>query len=290
MQQRTPQQVIDEREQMVNKLEEADRSMRASGLQKRWFSESDEATRGVASNCNGALLEILLKATKYDDWECCYMLRHGAEIVGVIPECGVGEHVDKNQAVNPQVLWESRKEANSCLVSTLRSDEYSEWLLENARAEAGMGRLSTPRVVDEHACVGMILQPRFAVRQIRADGTTKLRPIDHFSWSPGKGGREHSVNGHTTMNERFRHHTLDHLMKLMMLFMQILGEPPGIFKADIDSAFRRIPVKSTHRWACGIAFKVGEQVFCAQHYACPLGAVGSVIAWERLGKALLHNG
>ena len=39
-----------------------------------------------------------------------------------------------------------------------------------------------------------------------------------------------------------------------------MGEVPGLWKADIDAAFRRIPVRPEHRWACGIAFMVGKQV------------------------------
>eukprot|EP00973_Karenia_brevis_P041234 5704258-Karenia_brevis.AAC.1 len=61
---------------------------------------------------------------------------------------------------------------------------------------------------------------------------------------------------------------------------------PGLFKLDIDSAFRRLPVHPRHRWACAVAFRRRGQVFAAQHRACPLGAVGSVVAWERIGAAL----
>ena len=30
------------------------------------------------------------------------------------------------------------------------------------------------------------------------------------------------------------------------------------------------------------------QVFVAQHFACPFGAVGAVHAWERVGAAIAH--
>ena len=40
----------------------------------------------------------------------------------------------------------------------------------------------------------------------------------------------------------------------------IVGVIPGLFKADIDAAFRRIPVKPAHRWACGVAFRVRDTV------------------------------
>ena len=59
-------------------------------------------------------------------------------------------------------------------------------------------------------------------------------------------------------------------------------------QADIDSAFRRVPVAPEHRWACGVAFKLKGKVVISQHAACPFGAIASVHAWERIGAALTH--
>mgnify|MGYP006979709385 FL=1 len=44
------------------------------------------------------------------------------------------------------------------------------------------------------------------------------------------------------------------------MFVAVLGEIPGLFKADIDAAFRRIPIKPAHRWACGITFRALNKV------------------------------
>jgi hypothetical protein len=59
-------------------------------------------------------------------------------------------------------------------------------------------------------------------------------------------------------------------------------------QADVDAAFRRIPIAKEHRWACGVAFVVDGQVMVSQHAACPFGAVASVHAWERVGAAITH--
>ena len=56
------------------------------------------------------------------------------------------------------------------------------------------------------------------------------------------------------------HDTLDVLAATMTEFVEEVGEVPGLMKADVDSAFRRIPVRADHRWACGVAFVVGWQV------------------------------
>ena len=68
------------------------------------------------------------------------------------------------------------------------------------------------------------------------------------------------------------------------------GEVPSLFKADVDSAFRRIPIAPEHRWAAGVAFKVNGQVHKSEHWAMPFGAVSSVFAWERIGGLLCHLG
>lgn len=76
-----------------------------------------------------------------------------------------------------------------------------------------------------------------------------------------------------------------------------------LFKADIDAAYRRIPllpcmhrvagVQSAltfplcllgHRVYGHIAFMKDDQVFTAEHLGMPFGAVASVHAWHRIGE------
>ena len=45
-------------------------------------------------------------------------------------------------------------------------------------------------------------------------------------------------------------------LQVLELFRKLNKEVPSLFKADVDSAFRRIPVKPEERWMCGIAFMV----------------------------------
>ena len=96
------------------------------------------------------------------------------------------------------------------------------------------------------------------------------------------------MNGFVMPTERLNHDTLDAPALSASMFVDLVGEVPALFKADVDSAFRRIPVLPQHRWACGVAFKMRDTIFTAQHYACPFGAVASVHAWERVGAALTH--
>ena len=122
-----------------------------------------------------------------------------------------------------------------------------------------MGRMTWPEAVWDDCQHQWLLHPRFGVVQARVDGSTKLRAIDDFSWSEN-GELAESVNGHTIPTEKLGHETLDHLAEAMALMVELTGEVPGLFKADVDSAFRRIPIRASQRWLCGIAFMVGSQV------------------------------
>ena len=68
------------------------------------------------------------------------------------------------------------------------------------------------------------------------------------------------------------------------------GVLPELFKVDIDSAFRRIPIKPQHRWAAAVAFRTDGIDYVSEHWAMPFRAVGSVFAWERIGALLCHLG
>ena len=58
----------------------------------------------------------------------------------------------------------------------------------------------------------------------------------------------------------------------------------AIWKADIDSAFRRLPLKPEHRdlaWAVWRMDKTHMAV--AKHFSMPFGAIASVHYWDRIG-------
>ena len=53
-----------------------------------------------------------------------------------------------------------------------------------------------------------------------------------------------------------------------MAFVAIVGVVSGFIKADVDSAFRRVPIKPAHRWAFGVAFRVLNTV--RSLFVCPI--------------------
>ena len=60
-----------------------------------------------------------------------------------------------------------------------------------------------------------------------------------------------------------------------------------MWKADIHSAFRRIPIAPHQRKYAHVAWRVDEALVAqAQHYAMPFGAIASVHYWDRMGMHL----
>ena len=58
----------------------------------------------------------------------------------------------------------------------------------------------------------------------------------------------------------------------------------SLFKADIDSAYRRIPIKPEHREFAHILFKADGKMFGSGHIGMPFGSVASVHNWDRVGE------
>ena len=95
-----------------------------------------------------------------------------------------------------------------------------------------------------------------------------------------------SVNGHYTMMQELHHEHLDHLLAAMRLHVksqhnargcaELVGvsdadllQAPSLWKADIDGAFRRVPLREDHRWAAAVTWKQkGSQTVALQRVVC----------------------
>ena len=71
--------------------------------------------------------------------------------------------------------------------------------------------------------------------------------------------------------------------KIALALLNVVQEPLKLMKADIDAAFRRIPIKPEHWPFAFVFFHTMHGIMVAGHYAMPFGAVASVHAWDRIG-------
>ena len=72
-------------------------------------------------------------------------------------------------------------------------------------------------------------------------------------------------------------------------------EDKELYKSDVASAFRRIPIKPEHRQFANIMFVTSAGVLTAQHLTMMFGSIASVHGWNRaaclfrsIGRRLLH--
>jgi len=106
----------------------------------------------------------------------------------------------------------------------------------------------------------------------------KLRAVYNFTGS--------GVNEVTVPTEKLKCDALDALLELITVCCDVMGVELELWKADIDSAFRRLPVKAEHRDLTWVAWRVDEKLMAiARHYGMPFGAIASVHYWDRIGQS-----
>lgn len=188
----------------------------------------------------------------------------GARFVGEIARSGIGIAKENAKTRNMENLRSNIAERNRVLLTNLKEDTHARELLASTEADAGLGRMAFPKLIHDLPPSDVLLAPRFSVSQVRCDGSVKIRPVDHFSWSPGRHSKQSmrvdSVNGYTCVSEKMKHDTLDTLWQRTRESQKLFCSVPGLLKIDIDSAFRRIPVAPEDYWATGIVFMLAGQV------------------------------
>ena len=104
---------------------------------------------------------------------------------GLLHQSGIGEARDVEEPADPVACLKGRCDAsNKKLLASLRESEHAQGLMELARLDASLGRMSEPVPADQCCLEGVLLAPRFAVVQgVQTNGSVKIRAVDHFSWS-----------------------------------------------------------------------------------------------------------
>jgi hypothetical protein len=187
------------------------------------------------------------------------------DLLGGVPDCSSENGDDSLGPQGVPIFAPSREEclhSNDMLLQSLREDEHSKALHHLALDDCALGRMSVPVPVEAVDLAEVRLVPRFGVVQgVKPDGQPKLRAVDHMSWSAPTGPKKkkrtrremkmESVNGHVHVPERVTHDHLDRFLALLILAKEVLGTIPHLWKADVDAAFRRVPLDAEHVWAAG---------------------------------------
>ena len=113
---------------------------------------------------------------------------------------------------------------------------------------------------------------------MRADGSIKIRPIDDM--------RRSKVNEATCASEKLKCDTIDALLDAMKSIALATNCELGLFKADIDSAYRRVPLAVSERTLAYVVYLFEGVPHVSGHLACPFGSIASVHNWDRIGSLL----
>ena len=269
-----------ERERALDNLARRAQQLVASGRAEAWFAGAADTVRRVAATVNGPLCEALASELQYHDPECVNLFREGARISGDLPASGHGRAIPRKTKgyEDASTLLSSALDRNTALLASLKPDAHAIEILEQTSAESRTGRISAPVSVSSINLSRVILSPRFAVEQQRPGGKTKLRLVDDLSRS--------GINSSCRPAEKLRTEGIDHLFAVAQLFHRASGRVPALFKADIDAAYRRIPLAPCDQWAAWVVFLHRGEALAACHRAIPFGGEGSVHGWDRVGQFL----
>jgi len=276
---RSAQRVMEEREAIISSIEADAKMMWASGACEKWFGVCDAEVREVAATVNGPLMHELALRAEHCDVACVDFFRQGAPLLGKLEYSGIGDEKVFKEHQSLNLLKANCGMQNRKLLQTLREDERSIALLELTSKDAALGRMSLPMDIKCVDLDNIVLAPRFAVAQgLKEDGSEKVRAVDNETLC--------GVNGCCQPSEKLHNDRTSLLWEVMRLHVEIVGELPMLCKADVDAAFRRVPIRPEHRFAAYIPFIANGKVVVSKHMGMPFGAVASVHAWERVGALL----
>ena len=270
---------IFEREMKIRSVEARGKELRECGAAAEWLGNCSRGAQRVCDTVNGPLLRELAAKIEHGDSQISDMLQRGAKLLGDLPLSGNGREAQFAAPASVRDLWWTAAARNAELIASLREDRaHSDEIWRQTMTEADAGRMTVPRPVEEFDLSSVLLSPRFVVEQLKEDGSVKLRMIDDFSRS--------GCNDAVRPCERLAYDGVDALFALSQQLMSLQPVELAPWKADIDSAYRRIPVHEDDLWAAHVVFVSRGRIYVSRHNAVPFGATGSVHGWDRLGALL----
>ena len=236
-------------------------SLRQRGDCDEWLAHAAPEVKKLSETVNGPMFELLAKRCRLQpgDADCINMFREGAlpftsACVALLTMLLLSTGADLYTG-DPHDLWRSCRESNSQLLASLREDANEDGLHELTKEDWQKSRMTRPLPAPAHDLgqvrlheslrpLGICLHdfltwqvrcvPRFGVEQgLKADGSKKLRAVDHFSWSYQESGKRKrakkevkaaSVNGHYDVPCAVEHDHLDQLLAALRMHMEVVGE------------------------------------------------------------------
>ena len=246
------------------------------------------------------LIWALATAAGFEDTDFVEALKFGFPLTGPLHAGGVGRHLDHPRLARGKKegsryvpsLFELREQCETLNRITLARpppDDKVAWQVwEKSLQEVEDGRLGPLKDVASLPLGQILLVPRFGVWELRSKGW-RVRVIDDYKFN--------QVNSAATLYETSFVDTLDDITGTIIELDRALGRESGgaarmregprvsLGLDDFVGAFKTISPAEDQRWlAWVLIWDPEEQCYkAAEMYGCPFGALGSVLAWHRVG-------
>lgn len=195
----------------------------------------------AGESVNGAFAEHCCAQSAYENPSCLEHLRSGARLVGHLRPSGRRKPCERKASVECTDVRAELRSRNEALVSSLRDDEFSNSLLELTVADVDKGRMDGLTQI-EHVDIGRLL----LARRLAAKQGDKIRPCDDES--------ANGMNAACYPSEKLALDGVDAAASAFQLFRSVSSEAPALLKADVDSAYRRIPIAKEDLDLAWVAF------------------------------------
>ena len=282
MQELSVQQIIARREKAIRSIEKRAKKLIRKGKVERWLSQAETQAAVVSAGVNGPLLYELGMCSSFVHTERdVEAFRSGAPILGGIPAAASAVSHEHPPAGDPALLASQCYTLNQELLASLRADPHADFLMTQTRADAELGRMSEPVPVDQLDLHQILLSRRFSCEQgVKENGEPKCRAVDDLS----ANGCNHCAQpeGKTKVD------SIDLLVRMAVCLSGGGGRQLEFWKADIDAAYRRVPLREGDKWAAWVAFLHEGRPVASCHHALMFGALGSVHGWDRIGAMIRH--
>ena len=253
--------------------------------QSDWARQADERNRSVVQKLHGPFLRECLRQATGSHSSFRTLLNNvlqGFPFVGDLPPCEGAARLGRPRSFPKHDLQESdlrkdRKEINEHVLAAMKPLPFEEDILPQTLADAELGFMSQPRRFEPQDVEDKNLTRRIPVREERAKGW-RTRVVDHET--------ESLINEATRPADRVKHDSVD-VMAFIVVTMLAAGVMVNMWKRDISSAFRRIPIRADHLDLAWVAWMANNELWISQHLGMPFGTVSAVYAWHRMGHALL---
>ena len=268
------------REEAICEIEQMGANMWKEMQPQKWMASSDPCVQQISCDVNGPLIQTLLDRIEFHDKDCVNIFKHGVPIAGDLPRQG-GEDNKLNASLSISELWSQLHVRNIETVKKLREDKHASELYLDMKAEAQQGRMTDPKPLQAKDLECCLLAKRFSVEQgTRSDGSLKIRAVDDETAS--------GLNMCTEGGDKIKCDSLDQLVKAIQQLSYYEGgfKKLGLWKADIKSAFRRLPIQPEQRWLAWVVLTCENVPYIARHNSCMFGAAASVMAWDRVGEMI----